>query len=204
MIRHILSALAVAGLASSLWIASAVADKETEKKFEVNCFVSGAPAKKENVVKYLGKEVYFCCMNCPKAFKADTKKFDAKAKLQMLETAQITQVGCPLSGKAIDANATLEIGKAKVAFCCDICKGEVAQADDKAKAVFGNFDKGFTLQTSCPVSGKPLNSAQVVEHKGKKVYFCCPACPDGFKKDPEKFMAKLPQFAKEEAKEETK
>ena len=201
MIRHILGALAVAGLASSLWVASTVGDEKAEKKFEVNCLVSGSPAKKENVVKYMGKEVYFCCENCPKAFKADTKKFDAKAKLQMLETAQITQVGCPISGKAIDENVTLDIGKAKVAFCCDKCKAEVAQADDKAKAVFGNFDKGFTLQTSCPISGKPLNAAQVVEHKGKKVYFCCPACPAAFTNDPEKYLAKLPQFAKEEAKD---
>ncbi|MCK4998304.1 MAG: YHS domain-containing protein, partial [Anaerohalosphaera sp.] len=30
--------------------------------------------------------------------------------------------------------------------------------------------------------------------KGKKVYFCCPGCDAEFKKDPEKYIGKLPQF----------
>jgi YHS domain-containing protein len=200
MIRRLLSVLALMGFAGGLLVANAVADKETDKPFEATCVVSGAPAKKENAEKYMGKQVYFCCENCPKAFKADPKKFDLKAKLQWLETSQITQVACPLSGKPVDAKMTSQIGKATVAFCCEKCKGAVDKADDKAKLVFGDFDKGFTLQTSCPVSGKPLNVAQVVEHEGKKVYFCCPGCPDPFKKEPAKYMAKLPQFAKEENK----
>ncbi len=34
------------------------------------------------------------------------------------------------------------------------------------------------------------------EYKGKKVYFCCAGCIAGFKEDPEKYIAKLPQFSK--------
>jgi len=200
MIRRALSVLSIVGLAGGLLAANVFADKEAEKKFDTSCVVSGGPAKKENVVKVGSKEVYFCCENCPKAYKADPKKFDLKVKQQWLETSQITQVGCPVSGKAVDPAATSKLGKATIAFCCEGCKGEFDGADDKAKSAFGNFDKAFTLQTSCPISGKPLNAAQVVEHDGKKVYFCCPGCPSAFKKEPEKFLAKLPQFAKEEAK----
>ena len=33
-----------------------------------------------------------------------------------------------------------------------------------------------------------------VEYQGKKVYFCCKGCETEFNKDPEKYVAKLPQF----------
>ena len=50
-------------------------------------------------------------------------------------------------------------------------------------------------QTTCPVMGNPIDKNIFVEYQGKKVYFCCKACPDVFKADPAKYLAKLPQFA---------
>ncbi len=50
-------------------------------------------------------------------------------------------------------------------------------------------------QTTCPIMlGKPIDKAIFTEYKGKKVYFCCAGCDSMFKKDPEKYVAKLPQF----------
>ena len=52
-----------------------------------------------------------------------------------------------------------------------------------------------TPQTTCPImEGNPINEAIFVEYEGKKVYFCCKACPETFLADPEKYIAKLPQF----------
>jgi YHS domain-containing protein len=51
-------------------------------------------------------------------------------------------------------------------------------------------------QTTCPVMGGAIDKAIFVEYKGKKVYFCCKGCIDTFNADPEKYVAKLPQFAK--------
>ena len=51
-------------------------------------------------------------------------------------------------------------------------------------------------QTTCPVMGGAINKAIFVEYQGKKVYFCCGGCPDAFKANPEKYIAKLPQFQK--------
>jgi YHS domain-containing protein len=42
--------------------------------------------------------------------------------------------------------------------------------------------------------GGAINKDIFTEYKGKKVYFCCPGCVDRFKADPEKYLAKLPQF----------
>lgn len=49
-------------------------------------------------------------------------------------------------------------------------------------------------QTTCPIMGAAINKDIFVEYKGKKVYFCCPGCEDKFNEEPEKFLAKLPQF----------
>ena len=50
-------------------------------------------------------------------------------------------------------------------------------------------------QTTCPVmDGNPIDKNVFVEYKGKKVYFCCKACVEQFQADPEKYVAKLPQF----------
>ena len=49
-------------------------------------------------------------------------------------------------------------------------------------------------QTECPVMGGAIDKNIFVEYKGKKVYFCCPGCEDKFKAEPEKYLAKLPQF----------
>jgi YHS domain-containing protein len=53
-----------------------------------------------------------------------------------------------------------------------------------------------TEQLLCPVMGNPIDKQYKTEYKGKTVYFCCPACKPEFDKDPEKYVAKLPQFAK--------
>jgi YHS domain-containing protein len=54
-----------------------------------------------------------------------------------------------------------------------------------------------TEQTMCPImDGNKIDKNVFVEYKGKKVYFCCAACKGEFEKDPEKYIAKLPQFAK--------
>ena len=49
-------------------------------------------------------------------------------------------------------------------------------------------------QTMCPVMSAPINKELFVEYKGKKVYFCCEGCERMFKEEPEKYLAKLPQF----------
>jgi YHS domain-containing protein len=201
--RTTFSVLTLAALVAGVVVSNASADKEEgskKAKFAATCPVSGGAAKESSKLKYIGKDVYFCCNNCPKAFAKSPKKFDTKARVQFLETSQITQVGCPFSGGKLNPASTLALGKAKVGFCCDKCKAKAAKSTDLGTLVFANFDKGFTLQTSCPVSGKALDVTKVAKHDGKNVYFCCGGCPAAFAKAPEKFVGKLPQFAKADKK----
>ncbi len=187
--KSVLAAFAVAmvALVGSL----IAADKE---EFKATCPVSGAPAKEANYVEYMGKKVYFCCMNCPKKFKADPASFAAKANKQLAETKQITQVACPVSGQACNPEQKSDIAGVEVCFCCEKCKAKADGSSDAVAMIFGTLDKGFTLQTACPVSGKKIDPSKSVEYKGKKVYFCCGKCPDAFNQDPAKYTAKLPQL----------
>ncbi len=61
--------------------------------------------------------------------------------------------------------------------------------DEPAEAVAAVVE-----QTTCPVMGGAINKAIFTEYKGKKVYFCCSPCEEKFEAEPEKYIAKLPQF----------
>lgn len=196
--KRVVIALSAISL-SVVFFGALAAQEKKEKKFEATCVVSGQPAKEGSSVEFRGgKKVYFCCDNCPKAYKADPKKFAANAHHQLLQTGQITQVACPLTGKEINASTAIDVKGVKVAFCCNNCKGKAAKSDDAVALLFKDIEKGFTLQTACPVSGKDIDVTKtVLEHKGKKIYFCCDNCPKAFKADPSKYEAKLPQLQEE-------
>ena len=184
---------AVLFVASSLSTARWLGAEDIQITDKVLCPVSGQPAKADNHLKHMGRMVYFCCKDCPKAFEADKADYAAKANHQLVLTGQAVQVACPLSGKAVKKDTTADVMGVEVGFCCGNCQGKVKKADDAAKLdlVFAKFDKGFTVQTKCPVSGKPINAAVSLDHEGKAVYFCCEGCPAAFKKDPAKFASKL-------------
>jgi YHS domain-containing protein len=51
-------------------------------------------------------------------------------------------------------------------------------------------------QKICPVMELPIDKSVFTIYQGKKVYFCCTNCKAEFEKNPEKYLSKLPQFAK--------
>lgn len=168
-------------------------------KPELKCPVSDKPADGSISTKLHGKSISLCCPGCEAALQKNATKYAVGVTKQLLLTKQAVQVACPLSGGKLDAEENVTVDGVKVAFCCGKCKAKVeaAAADaDKATMLFGAESKGFSLQTECPVSGKAIDAAHSVEHKGKKVYFCCPNCPKAFSADPAKFEAKLESAAK--------
>ncbi|HZZ71314.1 MAG TPA: hypothetical protein VFE24_03620 [Pirellulales bacterium] len=116
-----------------------------DKVAQLKCPVSGKPASPDHVVSFNGGKVEFCCDNCPKAFEKDTAKYAGKANLQLVQSGQLKQVACPITGKPVDASKTVTIDGVKVAFCCDNCKGKVEKAtgDEKIDLVFKDTSKGF-------------------------------------------------------------
>ena len=52
-------------------------------------------------------------------------------------------------------------------------------------------DTAKIAQKICPVMGKKIDPKLFVDHKGRRVYFCCKMCVETFKKDPGKYIKKV-------------
>ena len=116
-----------------------------DAKPELKCPVSGQPAKAEHKVAFNGGEVEFCCPNCPKAFEKDSAKFAAKANLQLLQTKQLKQVKCPLTGRPVAADKVVDVEGVEVGLCCGGClaKAKKASGDELITLLFKDTTKGF-------------------------------------------------------------
>jgi hypothetical protein len=110
------------------------------------CPVSGHACDPDATAEFEGGKVCFCCEKCVKAFAADSAKFAAKARQQLVVTGQMVQKGCPLSGGPVKDGTQIDVGGVAVGFCCGNCKGKVAKAaaDEQVDLVFGS-GKGFAL-----------------------------------------------------------
>jgi YHS domain-containing protein len=51
-------------------------------------------------------------------------------------------------------------------------------------------------QKTCPVMGGAINKDIYVDYEGRRIYFCCEACPPVFQKDPAKYLAKVDEELK--------
>lgn len=113
----------------------------------VKCPLSGKDVVADGTADFNGGKVYFCCKNCPEAFKKDTAKFAAKANHQMAQTGQLKQKACPMSAKECKAGTEVDVNGVKVAFCCNNCKGaaEKLTADERLAKFFTDVSKTFEL-----------------------------------------------------------
>lgn len=125
---------------------AAVAFAAPATKVEPLCPVSGHACSPDATAEFEGGKVCFCCEKCVKAFAADSGKFAAKARQQLVVTGQMVQQGCPLSGGPVKDGTQVDVGGVAVGFCCGNCKGKVAKAspEEQVGLVFGS-GKGFAL-----------------------------------------------------------
>jgi YHS domain-containing protein len=52
-------------------------------------------------------------------------------------------------------------------------------------------EKSETVQTTCPVMGGEIKKDVYLDHEGYRIYFCCQACVEKFKKDPGVYLQKM-------------
>ncbi len=119
--------------AAALMVGVFAVAEEAKKAPELKCVVAGTPAKADKTADYKGGKVNFCCDDCKAKFTADPKKYAVAANSQLVQTGQVVQEKCPLSGGPLKADKTVEVGGVKVTFCCENCQGKVAAEKDLAK-----------------------------------------------------------------------
>jgi YHS domain-containing protein len=112
---------------------------------ELKCPVSGQPTKADKTADFNGGKVQFCCEKCPVAFAKDPAKYAAKANLQLAQSGQLKQVKCPLTGKDVAADKSVDVSGVKVGLCCAGClaKCKKASGDELITLIFSDTSKGY-------------------------------------------------------------
>ncbi len=110
------------------------------------------------------------------------------------------QTACPVTGKAIDPKTSPHVDwEGQRIYFADQAAADTFRKDPEK--YFAQFEReGITLQniqTNCPVSGEKLEGGDMgppvsIVYKGRTIRFCCGMCPPLFRKDPAKYLAKLP------------
>lgn len=170
------------------------------------CPVSGKDVDKAKNSVLEGQTVGFCCDNCkakfdkdPSAYRAKLKDFKPsvafdKAKEKLDGVKDILDVG--VEAKQADLRAVL----AKLRSLGPVINlgwdAEAASEEKEVKKGENQVKTVTPVNTKCPVSGKPIDKAQVFVYKGQSVAFCCGNCKAKFEKEPQKFLAKVDGFKK--------
>lgn len=102
------------------------------------CPISGGKVDNTKFANFGGGKVYFCCDKCLTKFNT----MRAKMNHQLVQTGQVKQVACPISGHEVVEGNEVEVAGVKVGFCCENCKGkaETLVAEDKDAAVLAYFN----------------------------------------------------------------
>jgi len=117
-------------------------------KAQATCPISGKPISKEYSAVKDNMLVYFCCPNCPKAFKKEptgtVKKMVEKGEAPVILTLE--QTVCPVSGDKISGSNSVKVKGKIVELCCDACKAGVEKNPEKVLQAMA--DAGIVLKNA--------------------------------------------------------
>ncbi|MBU0742524.1 YHS domain-containing protein [bacterium] len=124
-------------------------------------------------------------------FTASVSMADAAAPAAAPAAAEVgNQRDCPVTGNPIDENVFVVYQGQKIYFCCPGCDETFLKTPE---TYFDGFAESGVLvasvQTVCAVSGERLPDKNTyVDHRGRRIYFCCPGCDVDFLKEPGKYL----------------
>jgi YHS domain-containing protein len=131
-------------------------------------------------------------------FAAEHEKHDHSTMAAAAKTTggpTLVQKTCPVTGKPVREDLFVEQDGLKVYFCCPNCPSRFKAAPTKYLPAVYKQIYAQSVQLKCPVMGGPIDGQTFIEYQGRRIDFCCDACPKDFKADPAKFLAKLEQVS---------
>ena len=136
----------------------------------------------------------FAFAECPACGAEDKESCACEHVEKTTQGETISQTICPVMGNPVSKDVYTDHNGKRVYFCCEPCikafKEEPDKYLDKLKAEGVTLEDAPIEQTTCPVSGKPINSAIYTDHQGERVYFCCNGCKSAFEKNPTEYLKK--------------
>ena len=97
---------------------------------------------------------------------------------------------CPISGRDIDQDRSVQVSNDKVYVCCKKCVAKVKANPESARAKAYPADATKDAENAkCPIKGKKPKESVFAVWQGHKVSFCCAGCKGKFLKAPERRMA---------------
>jgi YHS domain-containing protein len=85
-------------------------------------------------------------------------------------------IKCPVSGKAVKEDKTVDYKGGKVYFCCENCPKGFTAEKHGVKANQQLVATGQFVPKACPLTGKELDKTTAIDIDGVKVAFCCNNC----------------------------
>jgi YHS domain-containing protein len=83
---------------------------------------------------------------------------------------------CPVSGKEVKADKTVDYKGGKVYFCCENCPKSFDAAKHGTKANLQLVATGQAKQEKCMLTGNKINPDTKITVAGAEVAFCCNMC----------------------------
>jgi len=153
------------------------------------CPVSGNPLGEDAVVKMIdGREVRFCCADCPAQFEANKDMMMAAmdAKIIAQQRWDYPLEVCPVSGQELGAmGEPIEFvyGTRYVKLCCDGCiedfQANAAEHFEPIDAAIADAQRDDYPLDTCVISGQPLGSMgepHEIVIGTTLVRLCCKGC----------------------------
>ena len=95
-----------------------------------------------------------------------------------VSAADLSNAKCPISGKDVDEDASIEYKDSDLYFCCNGCP-KAFQKDTAKFATKANQQlvvTGQAVQEKCPISGGKTKDGTALAVGGVEVSFCCKNC----------------------------
>lgn len=164
------------------------------------CPVTGKPIDRQYMAHSGERPVFFASKEALDKFEAEPRKFSAavEAQWEALKSPRI-QVLCPVTGKPVDLSVAHELTKPS-----DPTRQWILFASNEARQQYLKDPKAYekkladchSFQTNCVMCGHEIDGSVSAEIDGRRVYFGCQGCIDGFKDDKADSFTKLDEQIK--------